>query len=350
MTNGEILIYGASGYTAQLVIERATLEGARPILAGRSQVKTKAIADQYNLPFRVFGLEDPAELENNLTGLSVVLNCAGPYSRTAMHMAKACIKAGVHYLDITGEIDVFESLAKLGNTTAPEVMLMPGTGFDVVPSDCLAAHLKRRMPDATSLTLAFQAIGAPSHGTATTMIENLHRGGMIRRDGRLTPVPSAWATRNIDFGSGPVAAVSIPWGDIATAWVSTGIANIDVFISAPRPTLLTIKASRYLGSFMATTFIQKLLKAQIDKAPAGPNALQRSKGESRLWGEVRNAQGQVATARLNTIEAYSLTAQTAWDITKRTVNGEARPGFQTPSTVFGADYILNFPNTTRTDL
>jgi short subunit dehydrogenase-like uncharacterized protein len=350
MTNGEILIYGASGYTAQLIIERATLDRAKPILAGRSPAKTRAIADQYNLSFRVFGLEDPAILEKNLTGIRVVLNCAGPYSRTAMHMAQACMKAGVHYLDITGEIDVFESLSKLGNTTASKVMLMPGTGFDVVPSDCLAAHLKHRMPDATSLTLAFQAIGTPSHGTATTMIENLHRGGMIRRNAQLTPVPAAWASRQIDFGSGPVAAVSIPLGDIATAWVSTGIANIDVFMSAPATMLLSMKASRYLGGFMATSFMQKLLKAQIDKAPAGPNALQRSKGESRLWGEVRNARGQVATARLNTMEAYSLTAQTAWDITKRTANGEARPGFQTPSMVFGADYILNFPNTTRTDL
>ena len=350
MTHSEILLYGASGYTAQLIVERAHLDGARPVLAGRSHEKTKAIADRYNLPFRVFGLEDPVEVEKNLAGIGVVLNCAGPYSRTAMRMAQACIKVGAHYLDITGEIDVFESLAKLANATAPKVMLMPGTGFDVVPSDCLAAHLKRRMPDATSLTLAFQAIGAPSHGTATTMVENLHRGGMIRRKGELTPVPAAWATRKIDFGSGPVPTVSIPWGDVATAWLSTGIADIDVFMAAPAPLILTIKASRYLGGFMATNFVQKLLKAQIDKAPAGPNEAQRSKGASKLWGQVRNAQRQVATARLDTIEGYSLTARTAWDITKRTARGEGRSGFQTPSMVFGADYILNFPNTTRIDL
>ena len=350
MTHRQILIYGATGYTAQLIVARACRDGARPILAGRSPVKTKAIADQYKLPFRVFGLDDPAEIERNLSGVGVLLNCAGPYSRTAMCLASACIQVGVHYLDITGEIDVFESLAKLGAATTPKVMLMPGTGFDVVPSDCLAAHLKRRMPDASSLTLAFQAIGAPSHGTATTMVENLHRGGMIRRNGELVPVPAAWATRSIDFGLGPVSAISIPWGDISTAWISTGIANIDVFMAAPAPIRMTIKASRYLGGLMATTFMQKLLKAQIDKAPAGPNERQRSEGTSRLWGEVRNAQGQVATARLETIEAYSLTAQTAWDITKRTANGEVKPGFQTPSMVFGADYILNFSNTTRADL
>lgn len=350
MANPEILIYGASGYTAQLIIELAHREGAKPIVAGRSIANTKAIADRYQLPMRIFGLEDPMEVAKHLTDVCVVINCAGPFSRTAMSMAQACINAGVHYLDITGEIDVFESLAKLGAATAPKVMLMPGTGFDVVPSDCLAAHLKRRLPDATSLTLAFHAINTPSHGTATTMIENLHRGGMIRRNGELTPVPSAWETRQIDFGSGPVPAVAIPWGDVATAWISTGIPDIEVFMSAPAPLRLTIAASRYLGGLMATSFVQKFLKNQIDKAPAGPNEKERKAGTSLLWGQVRNARGQVATARLDTIEGYSLTALTAWDIAKRTAKGEGRPGFQTPSMVFGADYILNFPKTTRTDL
>jgi short subunit dehydrogenase-like uncharacterized protein len=350
MNNGAILIYGASGYTAQLIVERAALDGMRPILAGRSEANTMAIAEQYKLPMRFFGLDDPSEVERNLKDVSVVLNCAGPFSRTAMSMAQACIKTDVNYLDITGEIDVFESLSKLSEAAAPKVMLMPGTGFDVVPSDCLAAHLKRMLPDATSLTLAFQAIGAPSHGTATTMVENLHRGGMIRRNGELTPVPSAWETRHIDFGLGPVSAVAIPWGDVATAWVSTGIPNIEVFMSAPAPLRMTVVASRYFGGLMATGFMQRLLKQQIDKAPAGPNEKQRREGASRLWGQVHNARGMVATARLDTFEGYSLTAQTAWDIAKRTAKGEGRPGFQTPSMVFGADYILNFPNTTRTDL
>lgn len=350
MTSNEILIYGASGYTAKLIIERAHLEGLQPILAGRTLASTKAIADAYKLPMRVFGLENPRVLEENLAGVCVVVNCAGPFTRTALTMAQACIRSGVHYLDITGEIDVFESLARLSKAAAPKIMLMPGTGFDVVPSDCLAAHLKRKLPDATSMTLAFQAGDKPSHGTATTMVENMHRGGMIRRNGELTPVPSAWKTRYIDFGSGPTASVSIPWGDVATAWVSTGIADIEVFMSAPAHLRLTFAASRYLGGLMAIDFMQKLLKKQIDKAPAGPDAKARSEGRSRLWGQVRNAQGQVATARLETIEAYALTALTAWDIAKRTVKGEWKPGFQTPSMVFGADYILNFPTTTRTDL
>lgn len=349
--NKKILIYGANGYTAELIVQLALSEGAKPILAGRSEEKLVPLAKLHKLPMRSFALDDPVVVAKNLTGVTVVLNCAGPFSRTARAVAEGCIKAGVHYLDITGEIDVFEALAVMGpKASRSAVMLMPGTGFDVVPSDCLAAHLKRRMPDANSLTLAFEAIGKPSHGTATTMVENVHRGGMIRRDGKLTAVPSASASRDIDFGRGPVSTMCIPWGDVSTAWLSTAIPNIEVFMAAPATLRWMAKASRYLGGVMGSNLVQSLLKKQIDAGPAGPDAEQRQRGASHLWGQVRNAAGQTATSRMDTIEGYALTALTAWDIAKRTASGEAQPGYRTPSQVFGADYILNFAGTTRTDL
>jgi short subunit dehydrogenase-like uncharacterized protein len=347
----EILIYGANGYTAELIIKLAREEGANPILAGRSIEKISSIARKFDLPARAFSLDDPNEIAKNLAGVAVVLNCAGPFSRTAKRMAVACIKARAHYLDITGEIAVFETLAAMGaEAEAAGVMLMPGTGFDVVPSDCLAAHLKRRLPDAISLTLAFQAIGQPSHGTATTMVENLHRGGAIRRDGKLTVVPAAWAKRSVDFGQGPIATMSIPWGDVATAWVSTRIPDIEVFMAAPKALRVMAGLSRYFGGLMGSKFIQTFLKRQINDAPAGPTAEQRQKNRSHLWGEVRNAKGQTARSRLDTLDGYSLTSLTAWDIAKRSAGGEAQPGFRTPSMAFGADYILNFVGTTRNDL
>ncbi len=349
--NNNILIYGANGYTAELIIELALAEGAKPILAGRSAKKLAPLATRHGLSYRVFALDDVGVITGNLTGVAVVLNCAGPFSRTAKAMAEGCIAAGVHYLDITGEIDVFEALALLGPKAAKAgVMLMPGTGFDVVPSDCLAAHLKRRMPDALALTLAFQAIGQPSHGTATTMVENIHRGGMVRRAGKLLVVPSAAATREIDFGGGPVTTLCIPWGDVSTAWVSTAIPDIEVFMAAPAAMRWMAKASRYLGGVMGSGWVQTLLKKQIDSGPAGPNAEQRQRGASHLWGQVRNAAGQTATARLDTVEGYALTALTAWDIAKRTAKSAAQPGYRTPSLVFGADYILNFAGTARTDV
>jgi len=349
--NNNILIYGANGYTAELIVQHAVDDGLSPILAGRSKERLAPLAKRHGLEARAFALDDPGVVAQGLVGVAVVLNCAGPFSRTAKAMAEACIKAGVHYLDITGEIEVFKMLAQMGpKATEAAVMLMPGTGFDVVPSDCLAAHLKHRMPDAIALTLAFQAIGQPSHGTATTMVENLSRGGTIRRGGKLVAVPAAWASREIDFGRGPVSTMSIPWGDVSTAWFSTGIPDIEVFMAAPTALRAMAKASRYLGGVMGSNFVQNLLKKHIDAGPAGPNAEQRQRGASHLWGEVRNAAGQSARARLDTVEGYALTALTAWDIAKRVAKGEVQSGYRTPSLVYGADYILKFSGTTRTDL
>jgi short subunit dehydrogenase-like uncharacterized protein len=349
--SNDILIYGANGYTARIILELAQKEGAKPILAGRSLDKIEPLAKKYGLTARAFALDDPNVVAQNLAGVAVVLNCAGPFSRTAQKMAEGCIKAGIHYLDITGEIDVFEKIALLGPAAkAAGVMLMPGTGFDVVPSDCLAAHLKRRLPDAISLTLAIQAIGQASHGTATTIVENMSRGGAIRKGGKLTPVPSAWASRNIDFGNGPVATISIPWGDVSTAWHSTGIPDIQVFMAAPTPLRVMARISRYFGGIMGSSVVQEFLKRRINAGPSGPDAEQRRNGASYLWGEVRNAAGQTATTRLKTMDGYDLSAVAAWDIAKRTAAGASQSGFQTPSTVFGPDYILNLDGSTRTDL
>ncbi len=349
--SSNIIIYGSNGYTGELIVDLAAEESAKPILAGRSPGKIETQAALRELDFRVFALDDPAAIDAGLRDMAVVINCAGPFSRTAVPMAEACIRTGTHYLDITGEIEVFEALASMGDAAKDAgVMLMPGTGFDVVPSDCLAAHLKRRMPAATELILAFKAIGRPSRGTATTMMENIHKGGMIRKDGNLTPVPSAWKVRDFDFGDGPVPAMSIPWGDVSTAFHSTRIPNIQVYMAAP-PNLRRMAAfSRYFGWLLAAAPVQALLKRQIQSGPAGPSDEERSSGESRLYGEAKDASGAVVRSRLRTPEGYTLTAATAWAIAKRAVNEDAPPGFQTPSMAFGADFILDFDGVERIDL
>jgi short subunit dehydrogenase-like uncharacterized protein len=154
--------------------------------------------------------------------VSVVLNAAGPFSATAWAMADACLSNGVHYLDITGEIDVFEALfARDAEAQRAGVTLMSGVGFDVVPSDCLAAHLKRRLPDATQLTLYFSPGFNVSRGTMKTMIENVAVGARARRNGRLVTVAKP-NTGSCDFGRGLRSTVQVAWGDVSTAFHSTG--------------------------------------------------------------------------------------------------------------------------------
>lgn len=346
-----ILIYGSYGYTGELITELAAKEGAKPTLAGRSPDKLEAQAALHGFSQRVFGLDDPAKVDEGLKDMAVVLHCAGPFSRTANPMAEACLRTGTHYLDITGEIEVFEAMAaRDAKAKEAGVMLMPGTGFDVVPSDCLAAHLKRRMPEAQELTLGIAAIGKPSRGTATTMVENVHRGGMVRRDGTLTPVPSAWKTEEIDFGEGPVKTMTIPWGDVSTAYHSTGIPNIQVFMATPPDLERMAKLSRWFGWLLGSGPVQALLKRQIQSGPPGPTDEERASGKSLLWGEVKDASGKALHTRMQTPEGYTLTAMTAWEIGKRTAAGQGQAGFKTPSMLFGPDFITEFEGVERVDL
>ncbi len=350
-TASTFLIYGSTGYTGELIARRAVEQGLCPILAGRNRETVAAQAANLGLECRVFALDDPAAIETALADVPVVLNCAGPFSRTAKAMAAACLNTKTHYLDITGEIAVFESLARRDAAAqAAGVMLLPGTGFDVVPSDCLAAHLKRRLPSATRLTLAFRGIGRMSRGTATTMIESIHRGGAIRLDGKITPVPAAWRSRAIDFGRGDVHAITIPWGDVSTAFYSTGIPNIQVYSVFPPALVNMMRASRYLGWFLGSPFAQALLKRGIQAQPPGPSADERAKGLSLLWGQAEDETGKRVTSRMRTPEGYALTALTAVAIVQRVLAGDAPIGFQTPSRAYGANFILQFDGVMREDV
>jgi short subunit dehydrogenase-like uncharacterized protein len=346
------LIYGANGYTGALTARLALERGQKPVLAGRSRDKVQPLAERLGLEARVFGLDDPAALDHGLDGVAAVIHCAGPFSRTARPMAEACLRTGVHYLDITGEIEVFEALARMdAQARSAGVMLLPGAGFDVVPSDCLAAHLKRRLPEATHLVLAFRSVGGRlSHGTATTMAENLHKGGLVRQDGLLKSVPAAWKTRDIDFGRGPVTCMTIPWGDVSTAYHSTKIPNIEVYMAAPWALRATATASRFLGGVLKSGPVQGLMKRVIAMQPEGPSEQERATGFSLLWGEASDAAGKKATTRLRTPEGYTLTALTSLAIVAKVLDGQAKAGFQTPSLAFGPDLVLEIAGVERTDL
>jgi short subunit dehydrogenase-like uncharacterized protein len=345
------LIYGANGYTGALIARLAKERGLRPILAGRDALKVKALADELGFEYRAFALDDAAAVGAGVHDVAVVMHCAGPFSHTSKAMADACVQNKIHYLDIAGEVTVFEALAaRDAEARAAGVMLLPGTGFDVVPSDCLAAHLKRRLPSATKLTLAIQGLGRLTRGTATTVVENLHRGGLVRRDKRLTPVPTAWKTRMIDFGRREVKATTIPWGDVSTAFHSTGIPNIEVYAALPEATRLLMVLSRPLGSLLGSRPVQSFLKGRIKAQPAGPSDAERARGSSMVWGEALDDAGQRVVSRLHAPEGYTLTALTALAIVGRVLGGDAPVGFQTPSRAYGADFILEIEGVTREDV
>ncbi len=349
----EWLIYGATGYSGELIAREALKGHLEPHLAGRDLNKLKALADRLNSrerPVRVFALDDATAVRQALNGIAFVVNCAGPFTRTARPLVEACLAMGIDYFDITGEIAVFEALAGLDSQARQKgITLMPGIGFDVVPSDCLAAHLKRRLPSASHLALGFHNQGRVSRGTATTMAENLPRGGAVRREGKLTRVPAAYRSRVIDFGRGPSRAITIPWGDVSTAYRTTEIPNIEVYTAVSWPQQLAARASRYLGWLLGSGPVQRFIKSRIQASLPGPTDEERARGKSYLWGEVVDQAGRRAVARLCGPEGYTFTVLTALAVIRRVLAGTLPEGYQTPARVFGPDFALSIPGVARTD-
>ncbi|HJU87825.1 MAG TPA: saccharopine dehydrogenase NADP-binding domain-containing protein [Gemmatimonadaceae bacterium] len=347
----ELVVYGSYGYTGRLIVEQALAQGFRPLLSGRDATALRAQAEALGLDWQPALLDEPDALVRLLRDARVVLHCAGPFSRTSRPMADACLTTRTHYVDITGEVEVFESLAaRDAEAKMAGIMLLPGGGFDVVPSDCLAAHVARRLPSATHLRLAFRASGGISRGTATTMIENLHRGGLVRRDGRLVRVPTAWKTRLIDFGRGPMLSVTIPWGDVSTAFHSTGVPNVEVYASAPASRIRAMRAVQRVRWLLAQPVVRQALTKLVRRGEPGPSAEQRRRGESLLWAEAIDGSGHRAVARLRGPEGYTMTALTSVAIARRALEGQAPAGFQTPSLAYGSDFILTIPGVVREDL
>jgi short subunit dehydrogenase-like uncharacterized protein len=346
------LIYGCYGYTGKLISEMAAKAGMKPVLAGRDEQKVAALAGSLNLDYIAFGLDNEQTVADKIKDFKVVLHCAGPFIYTATIMANACIKTKTHYLDITGEYQVFERIFKLNDAAVQAgVMLMPGVGFDVVPTDCLALYLSEKLGNVLSLDLALYMQGGKlSHGTAITIAENLGDACVIRRDSKLVKVPNAKLIRTISIRDEEKRAVAISWGDVSTAFRTTGIPNITVYNVLPQKLIDGMKLSNYLGFIMRMRVVKNFMISKIKKRPAGPDEAQRQASSSIVWGEVKNKAGGVQKAMLYLPEGYTLTAFTSLKIVQLVLEKEPPHGSKTPAKVFGKDFILQFEGVRRKDL
>lgn len=344
------LLYGAYGYTGQLITRLSKEMGIQPILAGRNEARLKEMSHEFGYQYSAFDLSDTKALHAALDRVEVVLHAAGPFKYTARPMIEACLATKTHYLDITGEIDVFE-LAQTYNQQAQEagVMLMPGTGFDVVPTDCMAKFLSKHLPDATHLELAFTMRGGGvSHGTAQTMVEGMGEGGMIRENGKMTKVRLGHMAKNIPFSEDYQRwAMAIPWGDVSTAYYTTAIPNIVTLTKVPKFTWQMAKALPFVGGILRTPFVRNMMRKRVAAAPAGPTDEERATGQSLVWGQVRNDAGTTVSANFQGPEGYTLTAQTSLLITQKVLNGTFKKGFQTPAGTYGENLIMEVPATKR---
>lgn len=341
------LLYGANGYTGELIAREAVRHNLHPILAGRSASKITALAKELDCASAVFSLDDHTAMLSSMEGVAAVLNCAGPFSATAATLMQACMASHVHYFDITGEIEVFERAHSLdGQARRAGSVLCPGVGFDVVPTDCLAATLKAALPDATHLALGFEGGGGVSRGTAKTMIESLHLGTRVRRGGRIETLPLGELTRRIDFGQGERLGVAISWGDVSSAFHTTGIPNIEVYTAMGEPQRERLRRMNRWRGFARSRVVQHLLKFAASRRSAGPSATERASNSTYVWGEVVNASGVRKVAWVRTANGYQTTVYAALGLVHDCLETPPAPGFKTPSLLAGASYVSHLPGAT----
>lgn len=347
-----LMIYGASGYTGKLIAEKAAALGLKPVLAGRNETKIKSLADHLGLDFKIFDLEDEKTLDAALSEITVVLHCAGPFKFTARPMMQACLRTQTHYLDITGEIEIFEYAHYL-DTAAKKagIMLMPGVGFDVVPTDCLGQYLKKQLPDATFLELGFAGTGKAgwSKGTASTAVVNLGKGSAERRNGKIEIVPLGHKTLWKAFRGKKMFFMSIPWGDVSTAFHSTGIPDIITYSGINPNQYKWIRLQKYFNWLLGMPFVKKMALSRLQKGPAGPTDEERSTSGTFVWGAAKNESGEMKKASLITPNGYTLTVLSSLLITQKVLKGNLKPGFQTPSLAYGEDLVLEVEGVIRED-
>jgi short subunit dehydrogenase-like uncharacterized protein len=344
------MIYGASGYTGSRIAERAVQRGQTPVLAGRNAERVRSVAKRLGLRWTAFELTEASAVARAISEVGVLLNAAGPFVRTSEPLLQACLAMRVHYLDITGEIDVFERCAALGPRAHDrEVMLMPGVGFDMVPGDCLAAHLADRVPDAHKLDIGFRYDGPMTRGSAKSSLIVFPQGALVRRAGSLRPL-GARASRSFDFGAGPEDCPAITFGDLCVAWHTTRIPNITSYTRFARPIRIALDAASHVSGLLARPRVISMIERLVDRLPEGPSAAQLEKYGAVLVAEVRGLDGRSAMGRLCLPNVYAMTFDTATMIVDRVCAGQAPPGFRTPAGVFGADFVLSVPGCTREDL
>ena len=343
------LLYGANGYTGELIARYAHEYNLQPILAGRNKEALTVLAAKLSLPYKVIDLDDTPALLAALKEVRVVVHAAGPFQFTAKQMVEACLKTSTHYLDINGDVAVFEML-KQYDTAAKHagIMIMPGVGFDVVPTDCLALLLKKLLPDAVKLQLAFAMTGGGlSHGTATTMANRLGEGGAVRKDGKIVTIPLGKKGMWVDFGEKKLFVMSIPWGDVSTAYFTTGIPNIETYAGVSPKTYRLLKLQPLFNWLLRRSFMRNFIKRKINNRAPGPTDEMREKQRALVWGQVTNAEGKTASARLSGPEGYTLTLHSTLIIVQKVLDGNFIAGYQTPAKVYGEDLVLQVPGVTR---
>lgn len=142
----EIVLWGATGYTGRLVAERLAADaGLGWALAGRDRGRLERVRDELaarapharELPILLGDAGDPASLAAIAARTRVVCTTVGPYARHGSELVAACVRAGAHYCDLTGELPWIRRMIDAHHEAARAAgaRIVHCCGFDSIPSD-----------------------------------------------------------------------------------------------------------------------------------------------------------------------------------------------------------------------
>ncbi len=343
--NGRWMIYGANGYSGRLIAEQAVKQGLKPVLAGRNGAKLKALAASLACEACIFDLDNPEAMAVQLQDMDLLLNCAGPFQDTVRPLVTACLRTQTHYLDLSGELEVFE-YCKSRDADAKQrgIILCPGVAFDVVPTESIALKLKQLLPDATELKLGFDGKMALSPGSTITLLGGIGNPDislhMLRHDGALVKA-RAPRIEELAFESGgeKQKAMSLTWADLNAAFYSTAIPDIAVFIRATPINRLSFGYMNLMSGVFRIPMVQRMARMLVRSAVHGPSATEMEQSTMRVFGEASNAAGVVKRVYLRVPHGYKFTCLSALAFVDLCLQQEGKSGYMTPAQLAGPDFV-----------
>jgi short subunit dehydrogenase-like uncharacterized protein len=321
-----IAVYGASGYTGDLVVAELRRLDLDVVLSGRRPDALAAVAAKHGLDpavaVRPAAADDHDALVRAFTGCGAVIACAGPFGLYGEGVVRAAIQARAHYLDTTGEQPFIKQVIQQYGRAAGNagVGLVSGMGFDYLPGDLLCHLTAEDAGPLSDLTIAYSIAGfGPTRGTAKSALLQLSAGEDVYVDGALRKAPIRQPLgRTFDFGGavGVKVVARYPGGEVITVprHVDTRQVTALITASAFAPHPRAEKAVPVLTPAIAValrTPLRRALMAGIDRMPPGPPESERRAVRFTLVCVSTPADG--SPARRGVLEGsdiYGITANT----------------------------------------
>jgi len=325
-----LLIYGAAGYTGKIIAVRAKELNLDFEIAGRDTQQTRKLAEELGVDYHIFDVDTDYAWQKALQDKQVLINAAGPFKFTAGQAMRACLKAGVHYLDISAELETYRLAEALDNEAkATGIQLISGAGL-FVSYDALVVHLSKMVAEPEYLKVGFRHYGGFSKGSVLSSKHIADLGILIRRNGHLIDYPDA-KSKIFSFGNEEVECMPTPLGGIILSYKSTGIPNIEEFFSLKLPA-------------------SELSDLTLESLPDGPSKDERASGRNGIAAELTGRDGKVVKAWVDAPSGYDLTPLSVVAVAHRILNDDFKIGYQSPGSAYGEAILKDIPNTYLVDM